>query len=177
MRANLAGRFYPARQGSQAAIPRQHLVWTPISRMPSPRHHAGVPPVVEALLKSPVLKDAVGTAAEPDGSAYDNSDEHLLASIETVMSGSNLSAYPMKSLADRVEAKKLKYDRAPSPDQRKKDNQHESFYIHVPTCWSPPQSDPCAEAKGSILYSTSLEAIIYYIMPYYSIPYHTVPSL
>ena len=34
-----------------------------------------------------------------------------------------------------VEARKLKHARPPTPKQRKKDNQHKSDSIHVPTFW------------------------------------------
>ena len=47
------------------------------------------------------------------------------------------------------------------PNQ-KKENQHKSAYVHVPTFWS-------------LLYPILYRTIPYHTIPYHTIPYHTIP--
>ena len=42
----------------------------------------------------------------------------------------------IESQDSTVATRKLEHDRPPAPNQRKKDDQHKSSYIHVPTVWS-----------------------------------------
>ena len=42
----------------------------------------------------------------------------------------------LQETAHRVQAKKLEYDYPPYPNPRKKENQHKTSQIHIPTFWS-----------------------------------------